>query len=338
MAEVLILKKGEIKELFNLKMAIEAVESAYKEKATGSGCLWPMIFHEFVPGQADMDIKSGDLANESIYGLKLVSWFADNQTVGKPALYGTMLIFDRHTGEPISLLNASALTDLRTGAAGAVGVKYLAKKDAKIAMLAGCGELAPYLVAATLLVRPKLEKFILVNPRHGEKAALRLPVISQKVDELLKACGEVRLTVIEAEPCLENAVRKSDIILTATPSRQPFIKKEWVKSGVHFSCVGADMAGKQELDEEILRNAVVIGDDAKQCLAVGECEIAYKKGIISKLSAEIGEIIAGQKITRTDNAQLTVFDSTGIALQDLTSAAAVIKKARLLGKGVSVEL
>lgn len=338
MAEVLVLKKAEIQELFDLKMAIASVENAYKEKATGSGCLWPMIFHEFVPGQADMDIKSGDLANESIYGLKLVSWFADNQTVGKPALYGTMLIFDRYTGEPVSLLNASALTDLRTGAAGAVGVKYLAKKDAKIAMLAGCGELAPYLVAATLLVRPELEKFILVNPRHGEKAALLLPVIRQKADELLQACGEVRSTVIEAEPCLENAVRKSDIILTATPSRQPFIKKEWLKPGVHFSCVGADMAGKQELDEEILRNAVVIGDDAKQCLTVGECENAYKKGIISELSAEIGEIIIGKKLARVDNEQITVFDSTGIALQDLNSAAAVIKKASLLGKGVQVEL
>lgn len=338
MAQVLVLGKNEVKELFDLKMAIAAVEKAYKEKAAGSGCIWPMIFHEFNPGHADMDIKSGDLANEAIYGLKLVSWFENNKTVGKPSLYGTVLIFDRYTGEPKALLNGSALTDLRTGAAGAVGIKYLARKDAQIALMAGSGELAPYLIAATLLVRPDLQKFILVNPNHTEKAALVLSAITKKVDELLLACGEKRSTVIEAEACVEKAVRISDIILTATPSRKAFIKKEWVKPGTHFSCIGADMSGKQELDDEILRAAVVAGDDSKQCLAVGECESAYKKGIISALSCEIGDIICGNTDGRVNNEQITIFDSTGIALQDLASAAAVLNKAVRVGKGVRVEL
>lgn len=338
MAEVLILGREEVKKLFNLSMAIDAVEKAYTEKAGGTGCLWPMIFHEFDPGHADMDIKSGDLEKEEIYGLKVVSWFEHNEEMGEAPLCGTVLLFDRSTGQPKALLNGGALTDLRTGAAGAIGVKYLARNDAQTALMAGCGELAPYLIAATLLVRPNLRKFIIVNPHHAEKAADRLDEIIKKVDALLLDCGEKRAAQIEACVDMEAAVRKSDIILTATPSHIPFIKKEWVKPGTHFSCVGADMSGKQEIDEEILRDALVVGDDSAQCTTVGECEAAFKQGIIKDLDCEIGEIICGGKKGRIDDEQVTVFDTTGIALQDLTSAAAVIKKAEKSGIGINVEL
>lgn len=338
MSEILVLNGSEVKSLFDLKMAVSAVENAYTEKSSGSGCIWPMIFHEFDPGHADMDIKSGDLSREAIYGLKVVSWFEGNAKIDHPPLYGTVLIFDRHTGAPKALLNGSALTDLRTGAAGAVGVKYLAREDSQTLLMTGCGELAPYLIAASLLVRPNLRKVILVNPHHPEKAAEKLAAIREKAERLLRDCGEAHHAVFEACDNIEAAVRESDIILTATPAREPFIKAEWVKPGTHFSCVGADMAGKQEIDAEILKNAVLIGDDFQQCVTVGECEAAAKQGLISGLTGEIGSVINGDCCGRTDETQITVFDSTGIALQDLSSAAAVIEKAERMNVGTAVEL
>ena len=120
MSTVRILNAKEIERLFRLDMAVAAVERAYRQKSEGAGNVWPMVFHEFQHGVADLDIKSGDLQAEQIFGLKLVSWFGENGNKGLPALFGTSLLFDRRTGEPRALLNAGPITGLRTGAAAAV--------------------------------------------------------------------------------------------------------------------------------------------------------------------------------------------------------------------------
>ena len=128
-----------------------------------------MVFYEFTPGVADLDIKSGNMNGLGCYGLKVVSWFGTNPDKGLPALYGTSLLFDLHTGAPKALLNAGPVTDFRTGAAGALGVKYLARPDSKVLTMVGTGALAPYLIAATLYLMPQLEHVYLVNPHHPEK-------------------------------------------------------------------------------------------------------------------------------------------------------------------------
>lgn len=338
MAKILVLGKKDIECLFTVEMAIKAVEQAYREKNTGKGAVWPMVFHEFDPGHADLDIKSGDLEDEGIFGAKVVSWFEGNSRLGKPALYGTSLIFDRNSGEPVALLNAGPITDLRTGAAGAVGAKYLARKDAKRALLVGCGTLAPYLLAAVLFACPMIEKVQIANPHHPEKAKTCLAEITEKTDTLLRKAKTSRHAVLSAADDLEQAVRESDIILTATPSKEPLIPRAFVRQGTHFSCVGADLAGKQEIDSAILKDALVFGDDKAQCLLVGECEKAYREGILTDLDGEIGEVLAGIKPGRTNAQQITVFDSTGIALQDLASAAEIIGAAKEKGIGTYIEL
>ena len=110
-----------------------------------------------------------------------------------------------------------------------------------------------------------------------------------------------------------------------------------IKPGTHISCVGADMSGKQEIDEQILADARVFGDDAQQCFSVGECESAYKAGLLNRIT-EIGEVIAGAATGRMSDEEITVFDSTGIALQDLASAAVILKKAEKQNMGTVVEL
>lgn len=338
MGTIRILSAADVKALFTLPMAIEAVEKAYLQKHTGQGGVWPLVFHEFDPGRADLDIKSGNLDAEGIFGLKLVSWFGANPDKGLPALYGTSLICDLATGQPKALLNAGPITDLRTGAAGAIGAKYLARRDSKNLLMVGCGELSPYLIAATLLALPQLQQVTVVNPRHPEKAAQKLPAIEAKVNSLLSAAQCDHSYCMAAAADTEQAVRQADVILTATQSRGALIRREWVKPGTHISCVGADMSGKQEIDEAILAEARVFGDDTAQCFSVGECETAVKAGLLQTLAGEMGAVIAGAVPGRTDDAQITVFDSTGIALQDLASAAVILHKAENENRGTVTEL
>ena len=337
MTEITILNSQEIEELLTLPMAVEAVEQAYREKSRKTAGTWPMVFHEFVPGQADLDIKSGDMAGLDCYGMKVVSWFGENPDKGLPALHGTTLLFDRKTGEPRALLNAGAITDFRTGAAGALGAKYLARPESEVMTMAGTGALAPYLIAATLLLMPGIRTVYTANPHHPEKTRQQTETICRKVDELLRETGVSRTAEILPEE-LETAVRKSDVILTATPAREPFLKADWVRPGTHISCVGADMEGKQELESGILETARVFGDDAEQCLSVGECEIPYKTGRLKALTGELGDVLCGAVPGRTSREELTVFDSTGIALQDLAAASALLQAAKKAGKGTRAEL
>ena len=126
MTELTVLNGAAIQSLLTIPMAVRAVEQAYLEKSTGGAALWPMVFHEFTPGAADLDIKSGHMNGLGLYGMKVVSWFGDNPAKDLPALYGTSLLFDIHTGAPRALLNAGPITDFRTGAAGS-GNKILAR-------------------------------------------------------------------------------------------------------------------------------------------------------------------------------------------------------------------
>lgn len=337
MSKLTVLSGEAIEELLTIPMAVEAVKQAYLEKAKGEAALWPMVFHEFVPGQADLDIKSGNLDGLGFYGLKVVSWFGDNPGKGLPALYGTSLLFDLATGGPKALLNAGPITDFRTGAAGAIGAKYLARPDAETLLMAGTGALAPYLIAATLYLLPGIKTVYVANPHHPEQSEAACADIAPVVEKLLRPCGGCHAALVPA-PNLEAAVKHSRIILTATPARAPFIRAEWVQPGTHISCVGADMSGKQELDGGIFRQAKVFGDDAGQCLAVGECEVPHKSGDFSGKLCEIGHVIAGSAPGRTGSDDITVFDSTGIALQDIAAAAALLQAAEAAGKGQSIRL
>ena len=337
MTELTVLNAAAIEELLTIPMAVDAVEQAYLEKYKGDAALWPMVFHEFDPGHADLDIKSGNLDGLGFYGLKVVSWFGTNPEKSLPALYGTSLLFDLATGAPKALLNAGPITDFRTGAAGAIGAKYLARPDAKTLLMAGSGALAPYLIAAALYLMPQLETVYVVNPHHPQQSAAACESILPQVEKLFASCGGCR-AAIKASPDLEAAVKQSQIIFTATPAHQPFLKAEWVQPGTHISCVGADMSGKQEIDSTLFSGAKVFGDDTAQCLSVGECEIPYKTHAFSGELCEIGSVLSGAAPGRTDPDDITIFDSTGIALQDIATAAMLLQSAQKSGYGQKIQL
>ncbi len=346
-----ILKSSEIQQLLTFPAVIQAAQRVYVQKSQQSAVAWPMVFYEFEPGQADMDIKSGYLQKEETFGLKLVSWYANNQNQKLPALYGTMLVCDSNTGQPIGVLDAVHITGMRTGAAGAIGAKYLARPNAKHLLLVGTGHQGLYQLAASLTALEGIETIGVCNPNHPDKAISFCNDINKRLADMLlpsfekgsKAYQEIEKKLsITIMPVLdiESAVKQSDIIITATSARRPFIQASWVKPGTHISCIGADMPGKQEIDEALFPKALVFVDDIEQALKNGESEIPLKKGVFhkSQIAAEIGQVISGEKVGRKNDQEITIFDSTGLALHDLICAKMVLDIAEKQELGLAVDL
>ncbi|MCI9639876.1 ornithine cyclodeaminase family protein [Anaerotruncus sp. 80] len=333
-----VLSREVTEKVLKLSDVISTVEEVYRLKAMGETAVFPLVFHEFEPGVADMDIKSGWLKGSDIFGLKVVSWFGENTKKDLPALIGTVLVMDAKTGVPQGILDGSHITGIRTGAAGAIGAKLLARKDSKSLMVVGAGHVATFQVAATLTQLPDIEKVYVydaLSQENAERFAASMPEVLTETFEM-KDCR----AVFEAVTDLPAATRDSDIIITVTPSKEPIIRKEWVKPGTHFSCIGADMSGKEEIDAEIFDGARVFTDDTPQCINVGEIEIPIKKGILKAedIAGEIGEILTGKTCGRESDEQITVFDATGTALLDLLTAKLALSKALEQGLGETVNL
>lgn len=338
MFNIKVLKMEDTKKVLSMEKVIETVEEVYRAKSVGDTVVFPLVFHEFNPGIADMDIKSGWLKGSQIFGLKLVSWFGKNPEKGLPSLVGTVLIFDANTGAPVGLLDGSHITGMRTGAAGAIGAKLLARKDSKKLLVVGAGHIATFQIAATLQCFPQLEEVMVYDAMDFPNAVRFVDAIKDKLEEdfHMKASG-VKFTAVGD---VQAATGQSDIIITVTPSKQPIIMKEWVKPGTHFSCIGADMSGKEEVDPEIFKDARVFTDDMPQCMNVGEIEVPVAEGILKEedIAGEIGDILTGKAEGRENDSQITVFDATGTALLDLLTGMVALEEAKKHGLGQTVEL
>ena len=331
MSVVRVLNRRQVSGLISMPMALDAVEEAYRMKGEQRGELWPMVFHVFGPDhRGNLDIKSGNLPDR--YGLKVVSWFGANEKRGLPALTGTELLFDMENGQPVALLDAGPITDYRTGASAAVGAKYLAPIDSRRLCIVGCGALAPYVASAFALLFPGLEEMTIVNPLHPVHAVERLEHIKSLAERLAG-----RSIPLVASEDTESAVRTSDLVTTITPATQPVVKAAWLHKGMHLSCIGADMEGKQEIESDCARDALLFCDDCSQSLSVGEFEKPFREGILKKLDGEIGAMVAGRMQGRRSKDAITIFDASGIALLDLSMAKALVAAAEGLGVGSLVE-
>lgn len=351
MFKIKVLRREDIENILDIKSVIQGVEEAYVSKARNEADVFPMIFHEFDSGKADMDIKAGHLKGANLYGFKQVSWFGENPEKGLPALLGSMMIFEGDTGRPLGLLDASYITSIRTGAAGAIGIKYLARKNSKNLLMIGTGNQAIFQLAASLSVLDEIETVAVYNPRSLEKAEKFVESIKDtltndflaKFDHDSQAYDEIKKrydVAFHAVDNIENAANNADIIITATPSKHPMIRKEWIREGTHISCIGSDMEGKQEIDEGIFGIARVFVDDIKQSILVGETETAIKKEVIKRedIIGEIGNLLEGRISGRRTDEDVTIFDTTGLAIQDLITAKYALDLAEEKGYGSEVEI
>lgn len=332
-----VMNRNDIMQVIEMAPTVQAVENVYTMKSRGEAVAWPTVFHIFEEGQRDMDIRSGYLPGEHIFGHKTIGFFAGNAEKGMPTLMATINVFDEFTGAPVGILEGAYITGVRTGAAGAIGAKYLARKDSETLFILGAGNQAAYQIAATIVCFPDLKKVYVADllcPENAEKfvAGIR----ARLLDELgVDASG----VSFEATNEPEITVPLSDIVITVTPAREPVIRKEWVRPGMHFSTVGSDMEGKEELDPEIFAGAKVFVDDMEHCVEAGEVEIPVKKGIVSEADInEIGDLILGNCEGRTSDEDITIYDPAGMALLDIAAAKVALDLAEEKNLGTTVEL
>lgn len=336
MNKIKILNELDIKKIINMNIAINAVESAYKQKSNNKGNVWPLVFYEYEHNVFDLDIRSGNLDDSNAYGLKLISYNENNPKLGLNKVNATSLICDSKTGQPIALLNAVPITSYRTGAAAGIGAKYLARKDSKNLLVVGSGNIAIYSIVATLITIPNIEKVVICNPKDYSSLLNKFDNIKSDVINLLAECNLDLKADILCSNDIETSVKESDIIITATPSEKTLIKSEWVKEGSHFSCMGACMEGKQEIDELIFSKAKVYADDINQCMKSGESQTAFKNNVISKFDGEIGDILLNKCDGRTSKNDITIFDSTGLFIQDLATSIEILNNSDNVGIEVEI--
>ena len=285
-----------------------------------------------------MDIKSGYLPQAKLYGHKTVSWFEGNRDRGLPELTGLIAVYSAETGLPIGILDASYITGIRTGAAGAIGAKYLARADSRNLVLVGSGGQALFQIAAMRTLFPGLRKITVVNVRTPDHAARFTAALPQMLADQFGL--DLAGVTLAPSGDLEAALSDADIVVTVTPSKTPLVQKDWVRPGTHLSCMGADMAGKQEVESALLAGARIFVDDLEHCISAGEIEIPLKQGVISQgdIVGEIGDLILGKVPGRQREDEITVYDSTGMALLDIAAAKAALALAEEKSLGTVVTL
>lgn len=332
-----VLNREDVETLLDMDSVVLSNEEVYRQRALGQTDTWPTVFNVFQEGAADLDIKSGWLKGSNIFGHKTMGWYKGNEGRGLPTLVGMVCVFDSRTGAPLGMVDGSFITGIRTGAAGGIGAKLLARPDSSTLLIVGAGAQCTYQVAAILSLMPGINRVLVGNPHSPEKAFTKASALSSEMDALGVLCDGVSF---EGVCNLEDACRVADIVVTCTMSRQALIERSWIKPGTHFSCIGADMEGKVELDPRIIADALLFTDDTEHCCDVGEIEVGLKRGTFNRdhIIGEIGDLLVGKVTGRTAVDQITVFDATGMALLDIACAKTAIEKANELHLGTAVSL
>ena len=298
---------------------IEAMEQAFIAYSSGKAVIPPVgeLLFESPPG--DAHIKYGYLLGDDVFVIKVATGFYDNPKLDLPSNSGLVLVFSQKTGQPESvLLDEGELTNLRTAAAGAVAAKHLARSDARRVAVLGAGVQARLQVE--LLGRVIQCRDLTLWARRAEAAA-----------NLARALDQEGWNISIAESPRE-AVADADIVVTTTAAATPLLHFDDIRPGTHITAMGSDTPDKQELHISIIAGAeMVVADSISQCLERGEIHHAVAAGMIRPDQLlELGNIISGQSPGRTRPAQVTVADLTGVAVQDIAIAKAVL---RTIGDG-----
>lgn len=317
--KTLILTQKQVRDLVSMDLAVPAVERAFEAHGKGETLMPSKVY--LTLDHFGGDFRAMPAFADGSAGVKWVNSHPGNpERHGLPAVMGTYILSDPATAAPLAILDATYITAARTGAAAAVAAKYLAISEPKTVGFIGCGVQARTMLAALRVV-------------YGDG----LEVLGADVrDEAAKAfateSGGKAVSLAEAAGC--------DILCTATPVRDPIVRREWLCAHAHVNAMGADAEGKQELETKILTAARVVIDDVEQASHSGEINVPLHRGDfrIEDLYGTLGEIVAGAKPGRADSDSVSVFDSTGLAVQDVALARLAYEQARAHGVGLEVNL
>jgi alanine dehydrogenase len=328
--ETLILSEENVKKVLSLEEVTDAVESAFRMKGLGHAQMPPKQYLFLNKYNGDLRTMPAYLEENDAVAVKVVNSHPENRKRhGLPTVMATIILIDPQTGAPEAIMGGTWITALRTGAAGAIAAKYLANPNPKTIGIVGAGTQARTQLMGLQLVFKKIEEVRVWD--RTEKAA------SKYAEEMKSKYNQSNIYPVKG---IKEAVQGADIIVTATPSRKPLVSAEWVDEGTHINCIGADAPGKQELDPAILLKSKIVVDDWSQSCHGGEINVPLAKGIIDKedIWGDICEIVAGLKPGRTSPDEITVFTSTGLAIQDAATANVAYQKALKQKLGESVDI
>jgi len=310
--ETLIITKNDIAEILTPSAAIAAVQKAFKAHG---------MKQAYMPEKSYLRFKKGGLSAMPAYihgqgldiaGIKSANRHPENAKHNLPPVMGIITLIDPKNGFPLAILDCVHITSIRTGATGALAARLLSRKNAKVAGFVGCGAQARTNLACTMEVR----KLNLVKVwQHNRKS-----------DSARNFCSWAEETfnvgtAISSD--IDEVTTQVDILVTTTPSRKPIVNE--ISPGTHINAFGADAPGKQEINPRILKQAKLVVDDRTQASYGGEINVPlHRRQIFKKhIYGELGEIVAGKKDGRISDQEITVFDSTGLAIQDISCAYAV---------------
>ncbi len=305
-----LIPQSDVSRVLSMQQAVAAVEAAFRAYGEGKVQMPPKSYLLFEKG--DLRVMPSYEPDLGLAAVKNVNVHPGNTAL--PSVMATISLFDPETGYPLAIMDGTLVTAMRTGAAGGVAAKYLARADSRVVCLVGAGRQAQTQLAALMVTVPTIER------------ALFCDVNRERAEELARQSAARH--GIEAAACpLDDALAVADIVVTVTPVRKPIVMRDQVRPGTHINAIGADAPGKQELDAAIIRSARVVIDEWEQASHGGEINVPVSQGLFGRddLHGELGQVVCGRTPGRQSDDDITVFDSTGLAIQDLACAALVYR-------------
>lgn len=330
--KTLLLTGKQVKKILAMENVLGAVEDAFKHKGLEKVQMPPKAYLFYEKFDGDLRTMPSYVEDMDVSAVKIVNVHPQNaKNYGMRTVMGLLVLVDPHTGAPLAIMDATHITDMRTGAASAIASKYLARPNPRVLGIIGAGNQA------------RTQMLALIT-QYGSFDEVRIfdiyPEKSKAVARQFRRLYRDRIGRVRSVSSAKDAVSGCDIVVTATSSRSPIVMDEWVGEGTHINCIGADAPGKQELDSRILKRARVIIDDWEQASHSGEINVPLSKGELTKddVNGEIGRIVAGLSSGRQSDTEITVFCSTGLAVQDCLTAKIVYDAASKENVGRFVQI
>jgi alanine dehydrogenase len=313
--EVPVLSRREVEQLLSIDEALKAVERAFVLEAQGVTAMPPKLYLNLP--QYEGDFRAMPAYIDGAAGLKWVSVYPNNWRQNLPSVMATIILCDANTGCPLVIMDGTHITNIRTGAAGGVAVKYLARRGSSVIGLIGAGMQAKTQLMAISKVLPRIEE-IKVFDKQRDASVTYVNDMGTKLN--------LNIRPVET---IEEAT-EADIVVTTTPSRKPVVKGQHIRPGTHINAIGADAKGKQELESGLLKKAKIVVDNIEQASHSGEINVPLLQGVIKveDIYGTLGEVVANMKKGRENDEEITIFDSTGLAILDIICAKLVYEKAK----------
>jgi alanine dehydrogenase len=325
---MLVLSEEKVRELIVIDELISALERAHIQYSTGKAV---MPVRQVVPLphiHGRITSMPGFLEQDKTLGMKVVTFFQDNPKHNLPAILASIMLFSTETGKVIAVMDGSYITAIRTACTSAMATRRLANPEARVLAVLGAGVQARSHVEALCRIR-NIEKIRIYSPSGTSAAAIKKDM-------------EPQLGVtIDVAPDAQAAVRGADIVVTVTTAKEPVLRADWLKAGVHINAVGSHRPDTREIDGATLERAMIVVDSREAIMAeCGDILLAIKEGMISEatIQSEIGEVLAGAKAGRKNPGDITLYKSVGIAVQDVAAADLVYRKALQQRVGTTVDI